>query len=442
MSYFSNIGKRLGAVLAGLCLSVLAPSCIEDYGECPVVGGEGPFHLSFTIVTKNVPGSRAADISGDEPGTAPENYLDVKDVRILIFDDAQSFIADVTPSASIVAAYDNFTIYNVTARFDDPYFVDKVNSATNTSLDFYIFVLANYSNWRITLPPLQKGLALSDLFTQTGAMTVLPNTDKLLNAVSGTGEYQLFPMAGLQKFSINPKNLLDTSEGAPFNLSLGPEGKDVNLLRALTKIEVVDKIGIADNAQFTDADKADAQRIAAVELDGYMNRGTLIPDMGQWNRNGTFETRQVVAPSVPTGAEYALPPVLNADNTFGSSAGLSNYAVALALDERATNLRTDKCPVWSCYVFEYSQEAIPTVDATQQPYVRVTTKGDENSNPTVPSLTLPMRLADYSQNPPVNVPYLLRNHIYRYEIVGINQKIELNWTVCPMDVAQGGITFN
>lgn len=441
-SFYHNISRWVGVVLASVCLSVLPASCIEDYDECPPVGGEGPFHLRFTILTKNVPGSRAADIAGEEIGTAPENFLDVNDVRFLIFDDAQSFIADVTPSASVIASNADFTIYDVKAKFDDPYFVDKVNSGSPTPIEFYIFVLANLSDWGITLPPLQKGIPLDDLFTETGPMTVLPDAAKLLNAVSGTGERQLFPMAGLQKFTISPNALLNTSESEPWNLSNGPLGKDVNLLRALAKIEVVDRINIEEGAQFTAEDAENPLRVQSVEFDGYMSRGSLIPAKNQWNRESTFETQQVIAPSVPTGAEYVLPPVLNADNTFGPTAGFADYAVALAYDERATALRQDKCPVYSCYVFEYSQTAIPTVPATQQPYCRVTTKGDATADPVMESLLLPLRVADYSVNPPSNVPYLLRNHIYRYEVVAIHQDIMVNWTVCPMDEAEVNIEFN
>ncbi len=439
-----NIGRLLSVTLAFLSLTML-PSCINDYSDCQVKDKDGRFHMSFTIVTKNVPGSRAADIVGDQIGTIPENYLDVNDVRMLLFDKDQNFLSDFTPKASVVVRNADFTIYDVRAKLDDPYFVDKINENGTEPIEFYILVLANYSNWGISLPPLQTGLAMTDMFASATTMTILPDSEKLLNAVTDPENRQLFPMAGLQRFSINGINLLGTTESTPFNISNATDGKEVNLLRSLTKIEVIDKVNIGDNEVFTEDDKDNPLRIEKVELDGYMTRGTLIPEMGQWNRNATFETQQVIAPTVPNLAEYMLPPVLNINdpnNPFGPNNGFTGYNVNLVYDERATMLREDKCPVYSGYVFEYSQAALVGVDTTQQPYMRVTTKGSDSEEEPMESLLLPLRLADYSENPPVNVPFLLRNHIYRYEIVGIHQDIRINWTVCPMDNATINIGFN
>lgn len=431
--------RYLGIILTGLSLSVLS-SCIEDYGECPEIGGEGPFQLSFTILTKNVPDSRATEAEFDQIGTSPENYLDVNDMRILVFDNNRDFIVDVTPSASVMSKNDIFTIYEVRAKFDDPYFVDKVNSG-DVNIDFYILVLANYSDWGISFPPMQKGVSLESFFADACTMTVLPNTFKLLNAVSDPSWRQLFPMAGLQHFSINGNNLLTSTESDPTDLSV-LTGKEINMLRSLAKIEVVDKVNIGDNEVFTDEDEEDPLRIDKVELNGYMTQGTLLPGYQQWRGSGSPETQQVTAPTVPGTASYVRPPVLNNDNSFEPAGSLSGFILNFYKDEAATAMREDKCPVFSCYIFEYSSALLE--GTTQRPYMRITTLAGNVGGDVMESLLLPLRLATYTDdgNPPVNVPYLLRNHIYRFEVVAIHQDVRVNWTVCPMDQASVDITFN
>lgn len=64
------------------------------------------------------------------------------------------------------------------------------------------------------------------------------------------------------------------------------------------------------------------------------------------------------------------------------------------------------------------------------PYIRVT----------IGTNVLPMRLATYKDGvAETELPYMLRNHIYRFEITKIHLGSELtvNWTVCDMD--DGGV---
>lgn len=427
---------RVGLATAGIAL--LVPSCGNDGPDIEPVEADGPLRFSFTIVTKTVNNSRAADLDGDKIGSAPENMLDVNDIRYLIFDADRNLVSDITPKASIVAENDAFTIYNVTAKLDEPYFVDKINSNNAANLEFYIMVLANFGDWGITLPPIQEGLPMQTLFTQGLVMNTLPNSAALLDADTGfPPTRQMFPMAGLQRFVINGNNLLNTTESEPYRLP-----KDIYMLRALSKIEVIDRVNIDDDAVFTNEDRLDPLRVDKVEINGFMNRGTLLPAIDQWNRQSTFETQQVIATTIPGDAEYLTPPTINLndrENPFvGNSEGrpLLNFVY----DQAATAARTDKCPVFSCYVFEYSSALL---NATQQrPYLRITTQGGEDEDEPMASLVLPMLLADYGTNPPTPVSNLLRNHIYRYEIVGIYQDIRVNWTVCPMDDATINIGFN
>ncbi|MDE6085832.1 MAG: hypothetical protein K2G40_05465 [Muribaculaceae bacterium] len=426
-------------------------SCIESNDDCPAVEEEKPVYISFTIITYSAKQSRAEDDNcyDDLIGTAPEDYLNVHDIRFLIFDFDGNFISDVTPKCE-VSLRDNSVspIYQVSARLDEPYFVEKVNDPDyNETLKFYILAVGNYSDWGVTFPPLQEGLTMEELFNNGVVMTNKPNAVNMLIANSDSPDAMRFPMVGLQGYSITKNAMLGGTVNSPVNISSGTRGGTLSMLRAVAKIEVIDKINIGENEVFTNEDTADPLRIDKVELNGFNNAGSMLPAFDQWPQivTGTqsiacHQTAQVDSPTVPATVEYMVPPVLNEDNSFGPSQGLSDYIMDLAYDQLATARRDDQCPVYSCYVFEYSRALLSA--GTQQPYVRITTKGSQSLEQPMESLVLPMRLADYEVNPPVNLPFLLRNHIYRYEIVGINQDISVNWTVCPMDNVPANIEFN
>lgn len=425
-------------------------SCVNDMGDCPpeeVVKEDG-FHLRFTIMTRNDARTRAADIEGEQEGAGYENFLDIKDIKYLIFDKDLKFITDITAKTETVAANANYTVYNVVANVDDQYFYDNLNGI----VDFYILCLANHGGWGITIPELNRGDNLGDLFSDGLVMTTTPVTSLLQYALYDVG--QKFPMSGLQHFRVSGSMLMTSAEGAPYDLSLAA-GKDLNLLRALAKIEIIDKINIKEGTAFDegyDNDNINGNgrfRIDKVELNGFMTRGTLLPNIYQWDRNSVFETQQVMAPTIPTSSEYKLPPVLNADNSFGSSDGFSGFILDFIEDDYASSLRKDKCPVFSGYVYEYlkTSDQMNGVPATQQPYFRVTTRGYTSPDGLVEaeSMIFPVRMAAYTNGTATsanNLPQLLRNHIYRFEIAGIGQDITVNWTVCEMDNASADIEFN
>ena len=66
--------------------------------------------------------------------------------------------------------------------------------------------------------------------------------------------------------------------------------------------------------------------------------------------------------------------------------------IDMAYDSDAQNAREYKEPVWSAYVYEFSNPA-EGITVTQNPYIRITTKGDG----TTESLVLPFRMGTYSE---------------------------------------------
>lgn len=427
----------LMSFIAFACSGCLA-SCSNSRNEEPSTPPAPSFDLSFTIATSNGDKTRVADISGDSDGSGAENFLDVNDIRYLIFDKDQKFVDDISAKATTVAKNSEFTVYEVTSNVTSSYFSDNID----TLLDFYILALANYTAWGITIPEMNIGDPIQNFFDDGLVMSVVPNSALLQKANQSVADVrQLFPMAGLQHFQLYGSLLWSSLDGIPLDIS-NVTGKTLNLLRALSKIEVVDKINITTT--YTDSDATSPFRISTVTLNGYYSQGRLLPALSQWNRNGVFETQQVEASSSMAGT-YNVPPQLGDNMIITSSGYESDYTLDFVYDPVATQLRSDKCPVYSCYFFEYDAVGI---DALRQPYLIVRTLGNdvaEGEADYSPALVFPVRIAEYTNGisqASKNLTKMLRNNIYRFEIASIGQDTKIVWTLCSMDVASTEIVFN
>ena len=433
--------------LAAVSLS----SCIDDNGTCPdsIVEEEGVY-LRFQIASKGGAETRGdADIEGDVEGSGVENYIALTSgtLKYLIFDSQQRFLCDVTADAKIKASNDQYSLYEVTAKLTDKYFIEN----TDGMLDFYILVLANVNarsrNWQVSIPEMTPGVtAMSSLFGDGLVMLGDANagglleTSTLMQPVTNATASR-FPMAGLQHFNFHGSMLLTASENMPYDISLST-GKNVNMLRALAKIEIIDKINVGEGDVYDEATYDNGLRLNQPFLCGYMSQGTLLPSFGQWRDKNDVpypETQQVDNPTVPASATYALPPAITTDNLAGLNLATASYARQFVLDQVATEAREDKCPVYSLYLYEYTLMPVAQVPLDQQPYFVVSTKGDEQNQ----SRTFALKMANYINGEAgANLSQLLRNHIYRFEIAGINQDLTVNWTVCEMDEASADIEFN
>ena len=431
-------------------LAFVPMSCVNDYGDCPepYKGADSDrFRLQFQIVTRTAPESRAADIAGDIEGAAAENYIDINNIKYYIFDSAGKFVTDLTPATETVAVNESFTIYNVVAKVDIPFFIQHVDDI----LDFYILALANYSGWGMTpLPTLAEGDDISMIFNAGMTFTFRPSTPALMLAATPgvpATERQRFPMAGLQRFTVNGSMLLASTDGTPYDISFA-SGKRLNMLRTMAKIELVDRINIPEGTTFNPETDVKDVRIKSARINGFNTRGSLLPNINLWRLNNTFETQQVIGATIPTIFGYQAPPPLNADNTI-TPGDYVDYSMPFAYDPVATQRRDDKCPVYSCYVYEYSSASINNLPATQQPYFTVDLAGytDPDTGQTLveDDVTLPLRMAWYTDGGATannNITEILRNHIYRFEITAVRQQLQVSWTVCDMDTAEANIEFN
>lgn len=432
MKLISKYTCKLVRLMTAFSLMLSAAGCVNEDDNCPVPGSGGDtVKLRFTIVTRTPmnssrQSSRAADISGDKIGTPAENYLNLaaRDISFLLFDRNQKLLRNFTPDVDITPVDDsNYVTYTVRATISEPYFANVADADT----EFYIMVVANGRPYGLSAFALAPGhTSISDVAGQLASFTMPTVSIDPENYgrfgwqpdQPGIADGEYIPMAGLQHFTIakgafaaGPENFID--------LSPGDGSKDINMLRALAKIEVVDRIDIPNGGDFADAPD-DRISIEKVELLGYCATGTILPSFDQWNRNDVLETQQVVAPTMASPLAYRNPAA-----DFNST--IDGTKIEFHNDPDAQSERTDDhCPVFSVYTTEYSLAAIGTANPV---YARVTVEVNGESR-----LYL-LRLASYTNGQPGdNITTLLRNHIYRYEIsdISIEGTLTANWVVCPM----------
>lgn len=437
--------KRL-ALLAGFLPLLTAGGCVNDSSDCPQTGDGDKelFHLEFAISTRRTASgagniregsTRAADIDGEVHGCPAENFINIadRDLQFLLFDGERKFLQplDLNDVREVYTASD-YSLYTFHTPVTAQYFKDNIG----TTFSFYIMALANGAKMGMTYPVPTVGETIEDVVSSTqgnasnSLLTVKPVTSQLFSA--DIANLQLFPMAGLQKFTVYGPDLRKGTEAQPYNISAN--GKEINMLRAMAKIEVIDHVNFTGN--YNDSYANDENRIAKVEINGIMNAGCILPAIGEWTNADADETQQVDNPTIPAGASYQNPHPIGTSNTLvpNDADMVSRVVIDFNIDEYAMSLRSDNCPVYSCYIYEYALANL--ADTQTPPYARITTKGRSVGGQTEGSRIMPMPISEYENGVAVrSVASLLRNHIYRYQINSINQdnNVDVQWTVCPLD---------
>lgn len=437
MKLISKYTCKLVRLLTAFSLMLSAAGCVNEDDNCPVPGsGSDTVKLRFTIVTRTPmnssrQSSRAADISGDKIGTPAENYLNLaaRDISFLLFDSDQKLLRNFTPDVDITPVDgSNYITYTVRATISEPYFANVDNADT----DFYIMVVANGRPYGLSAFALAPGVtSISDVAGQLASFTMPTVSIDPENYgrfgwqpdQPGIADGKYIPMAGLQHFKI-AKGAFDAAGPENFvELSPGDGSKDINMLRAVAKIEVIDRIDLADGVQFPGIESR--MSIEKVELMGYCATGTILPSYDQWNRNDVLETQQVIAPTLADPLVYRNPEPASKDN-------VPNYDVNTGIEfhEDASYPSDDEhypgSNVFSVYVPEYSLASIGSNNPT---YAVVTVQTAPND-----SRRFLMPLATYNNGAAGdNISSLLRNHIYQYAITGFagpNTDLDLivrNW---------------
>ena len=292
------------------------------------------------------------------------------------------------------------------------------------------------------------GQTLDDIFNQTTVATfAMPTSNNWMNKwipsiygtdyIEPTGEGSqviggmtpaYIPMAGIQTYNVNVDALAGSTVDHPLDLSAIENGGDINMLRALAKIEIVDRIDAVGTGESTQQpDRYNRSWIEKAELVGHTYRGSLFPSLSQWNSPANpFETQYVNAPSVVASYGY-----IGAD-PVGGSLTVTNYGATVNFfaDAAATAAREDKCRVFTCYLTEYNPALLSSTDPKM--WIRITAQGpipvgtEPNDNTSLPYR---LEVAPYENGNPGAPMAILRNNIYRYEVTGIKTNLELNLVV-------------
>lgn len=437
MTLFSATYHLRNICLAAVTLTfaALLPSCIYDSYEEPAPAPvEDGVTMSFTIVAHSPSGSAGlasrADVTPDnpygydeKPGTAPENYIDVanRDFRFFMFDADEKFLCDFTPDTRVALGTpgaDNLVIYDCTARVDKRYF--DLDAPTVT---FNILAIANGYSMGQNFFMFQPGTTtIADALDRFCAnpMGYVPNAAQILGVGQTAPGPQHIPMAGVQRFVVKTSAIAAENESAAINISNNDladvtDGAPISMLRAMAKIQVIDRLYVDKdkwNGKYNEADAA--IRIASVRFQGLMTSGSITPSSSNWTNHET--TKQITAASKPTNGTYAPARTISFVLDALVNSGSDPQTIGKGYN------------VFSCYVWENDKTWVGT---DKKPKIIVTLADD-------PTKVYEVPFAPTDSKHPLYKDYCrtLRNHIYTFEIVGIADQATLfpiYWTVCPMD---------
>ncbi len=366
--------------------------------------------IEFTMLTRNAETGHTSRTLIPPTGTPQigyraENFLDLDNITFLLFDSEQKLLRKLTAEVSVVNDGSGpYVKYSVRTFIHDNYFL----KATSEYITFTFLAIGNQAGLSPENFHYHIGQSLEDIFNQakvaTFAFPVSNNSQgtwiPTIAPVEGLQAAHI-PMSGMQTFTVKVASLRSSSPDRPYQLSSGTSPKYLNMLRAVAKIEIIDKIfpGIAEDADFT---------IEKAELVGHTTRGSMLPDFSQWQTD--LETQYVTAPSVPASAQY-----IGAEPTSGFNLPDSDIDAVQTffIDTEATALRNDGCKVLSCYLTEYDPESRGIVPPM---WIRLTLK----SLSTGKISTRRLEVASYTGGIAGEPLQILRNNIYRYQITGAN----------------------
>lgn len=412
-----RLRRHITNVAAALLTAALLQACSGSSTDIPDDGNDiQGITISFSLVSYNAPGasktmSRAPEDYTEAPGTGSENYIDIAgdDIRFFLFDGTGSYLQDFTPTTQVIGPFDGtgMAYYTCTTVVKDQYFTDATDEKTGTAtVDFYIMVIANGMSMRLGYPYFARGTDMEEVFSSLIKQPMLsqPDTSQLLDA-SKNGQH--IPMAGIQRFSVPTDRLRASSSDNPLEIS-ELTGNDVDLLRAMGKIEIIDKIDIT--GAWDQKYQSDGKRISSVTFSGIMPTGSCVPAIDLWQNTSSVATEQVTSPTRAAGSTYG-----------------TGIPIAMLPDPASRTQYHDGFPVFSCYLWEYADGWRSAT--SEAPYMTVRLQGN-------PSKTYRLNFRVYNNDgDPSDFERILRNHIYRFEIVGVGQmegELNAKWTVCPM----------
>lgn len=306
--------------------------------------------VSFRLFTGNPGLTRAVD----EYGNAIENYIDLKSFKILIFDENQTLKQVLYENGNVVGDHTSFTQLSPGC-----YLVQTLlnKDAYAKSSKFAVVALANWKSedTRLIINARDCPVDMSYI-TKIGSLTIadLKGMTFTVNPRVAEGETQPetwmpheksgIPMFGSSYSSLEKYDNRIYGEGNPMPLP------DVNLVRALTKIEVINK------------DTGGGPSISRIDLTYRNQTGTLVQDYEY-----TSATGNVAAPTIPDNHGYTIDPIPFHHNTATDTYTIYIPEMEFGTTRQAIRINIDwdetRETKW-IYLLPYDSNGQPLLDRT------------------------------------------------------------------------------
>ncbi|MCH5332177.1 MAG: hypothetical protein J1E33_07245, partial [Alistipes sp.] len=370
-------GRRYISILTALVVLLLQSCVFDDYMDMPHVDTQDKPVMLTLQVTSQMSGTYAtrSDDHDLEAALDPENYLDLDDYKIIVYDGEGRYIQDFVPTERKISA----------ANSKDKYTVALSGPLEIVAGDIQVLVLANWTHFdETTQYPSDEKTTLHNLYTDkthnifTMRTAEASKPDSLISWAPDIAKAQGIPM-----FGVSAMTSLEAATESPESRYI--DGKsvkikvldmgEIKMLRALSKIEVL----LGDEIE----ERVD---IAHVSLSAFNTTGRFIPDITA-NPHWNILESQVSTPTLPADVKQ-------------SGADLHFFRVGNVLRAYVPemDLRTDRPSLtidvdWSRGNYDFTKQFVIALD-----------------NPLKPG----------------TLNYLLRNHIYRYCIDNVDTTGEIN----------------
>ncbi len=451
MTRFYN--KFLAAASA---MMLTLTGCVNEDSPCPGDGDEATkVTLQFTVMTHNPAASREAqqsratgaeasllsragdDCYDDIQGSPAENYINTSDCQFLLFDADRKLLRPIFPE---ITGKDDvqYTYYTIKASITEPYF-DEAVKADFAQIDFYIMVIANSHSTGLDgqYPGFTPGVTTIDDIAAQKLTFNLPERRGQYNLITewqpNINQNKLIPMAGLQKFTVSATQLKESTYDVPVYLSdENANGKTIDMLRTMAKIEVIDKIDLPDGYD----PNIKRMKVEKVELVGMYLKGTLMPSIGTDGQWPDYISTQITDATLPPNSEYTNPVAYSESYAHDNDSKDIMFFNEGTIDSEKAE---ERYPIFFGYVTEYSKAAIGSM---VKPYLVITLVDEsspDNTDGKETSFFKELKLTSYTDGAPQGdgINFLLRNHIYRYEINAVSSSeaniIDVGYTLCDWD---------
>ena len=403
MTVFGAIYAKLLRTPAAVVLACILSGCIMEYGDCPDVfaPGEdsGKITVKFHIVsdgdgrTKAVSDDDFDSENHDSEGSlADESYVDLSDIRVCLFNKTASgsiFLRNLQIQSTGNNAF--MTSFSVP--------LNAIADASGTTASFGIMVLANWGSVGGRYPVMHEMQTSIDDVTD-GAFYAFSMAPDWYPGYGARG----IPMYGFQTYSgVSIAELRASTEAEPYLLYANGY-KDINMLRAMAKVEVADNIRSRTGGY---------PRIEDVKIRNWSSGGIYIPESKAFS--GAYN--QVSAPTLPED-QGTYPGA----RTFRKSA-----AYATTTPDWNETVMPDGWWTTYCPEIGYSSaSSLPVLDIL----VRHRAEGSAGNGAETQTYTI-----NLPSNFTGRAGMILRNHIYRIEVVNIAAEDELSlvYGICEWD---------